>query len=610
MKQRRVGKYLLKRELGKGGMASVYLATDMELDRLVAIKLLHPLIADRPEGKKRFHREARATARLKHPNVIEVYDYSTGRNGEPPYLVYEYVDGPNLAEFIKNHAPPWPELVAVTGLALANGLGAAHKEGIVHRDVKPENVLVDRSGRLVVTDFGIARLMSDETMTATGAVMGSPAYMSPEQARGEHLDQRSDLFSLGVLLYYLATGTLPFPGKTPVAVMSSVLQGTYTPPIQARGDLGPDLDRVLRRCLAPDPNDRYQTAQALAIDLDHVARLGGLTDLDQELTAYLTDPETRQKELMGQVIDACLARAQSAKRPAEALALADRILATDPQNAAAQRLMGKLTARKRWHLVAAGLTVSLAVTLATWGGLTLVLKKHRATKAPMIAQVPSDGQASNDATVPAQQRDAQTARPDSRVNAILAARLSGPNRTHHRRHGRQAATRLDASIPQAMTRPPDVTHPARPDAGTPPPPRPGAIVLAIKPWCQATIDGKPAGRSPSGRAFAVPAGRHHVVCRQGHTGPVFSRWVNVGAGRRLLVRGSVLGPCQVTVPKSRASTAWNIDGLSHRPGQYRIPAGRHKVILLEKGIPAQTNWVLFPPGRRCTLRRGHRLSCR
>ncbi|MCD6499468.1 MAG: protein kinase [Deltaproteobacteria bacterium] len=604
MEQRRVGKYLLKRELGKGGMASVYLATDTELDRLVAIKLLHPLIADRPEGKKRFHREARAAARLKHPNVIEVYDYSAGRDDEPPYLVYEYVNGPNLAAFIRNHAPPWPEIVAAAGVALAHGLGAAHKEGIIHRDVKPENVLVDRSGRLVVTDFGIARLMGDKTMTATGAVMGSPAYMSPEQARGERLDQRSDLFSLGGLLYHMATGRPPFAGKTPVAVMSAVLQGTYTPPIQARGDLGPDLDRVLQRCLAQDPDQRYQTADDLANDLEHIARLGGLTDQDQELAAYLRAPETRQEELRAPIIDACVARAQAAKQPAKVLALADRILAVDPQNTAAQRLVDRLTARKRWHVAAAGLAVSLAVAMATWAGMIL-MARHRPSDTTMtVAQVAADAQtdaSETDATASPQQ-DAETIGQDARPAPT-------PPTKHHgsRKHNRQptASPKVDASVPRTVPRPTP-----RPDAATPPPQRPGAIVLAIKPWCQASIDGRSVGRSPSGRAIPVPAGRHHVTCRQGTNGPSFSRWVQIRAGQSVHVRGSVLGPCQVTVPKSSASTTWTIDGLFHRPGRYRIPAGRHKVVLLDKGVPVRTNWILFPPGGRCTLKRGSPLSCR
>ena len=203
-----LGRYRLLDKLGQGGMATVYRARDPQLGRDVAIKVMHPFIAERSEAALRFEREARAVAALHHPNVMQLHDYQPAEGERPAYLVMELLSGPSLRAFLDQHATPFAEVGAIIGLRVAQALEAAHAHGIVHRDVKPENVMFEAATGLSSATSAPSPGSSQEghTMTATGAVIGSPLFMSPEQACGEPVDARSDLFSLGSLLYLLAAG--------------------------------------------------------------------------------------------------------------------------------------------------------------------------------------------------------------------------------------------------------------------------------------------------------------------------------------------------------------------------------------------------------------------
>ena len=250
-----LGRYELLSELGRGGMAVVYRARDTSLDREVALKVMHLHLWGREEYTARFLREAQAAAALRHPNIVEVHDFSEGdaEQATPGYIVSELVNGPTLREFMTQHGRPLPEVAAMIGGKLASALGAAHASGIIHRDLKPENVMIARGGRVVLTDFGIARLSQGEAVTQTGAMVGSPAYMSPEQARGQPVDMRSDLFSLGTLLYQLGTGVLPFRGSDPLSTVLKVVEGRFDAPLKLNPTLGTRLDRVIRRLLEREP---------------------------------------------------------------------------------------------------------------------------------------------------------------------------------------------------------------------------------------------------------------------------------------------------------------------------------------------------------------------
>jgi eukaryotic-like serine/threonine-protein kinase len=251
--------------VARGGMAEVYLARDHMLDRQVAIKVLSGEFARDPSFVERFRREARAAANLNHPNIVSVYDW--GEEDSAYFIVMEYVEGVTLRDLLVRNGPLEPGRAAAIVGDIAAGLGFAHEKGVVHRDVKPGNVLITSSGTVKVTDFGIARAGVSDSLTQTGAVMGTAVYFSPEQAQGLPTDGRSDLYSLGVVLYESVTGYPPFGGDSPVSIAYKHVRETPVPPTALRPDLGPELETIILTLLAKDPDDRYHTADDLRDDL-------------------------------------------------------------------------------------------------------------------------------------------------------------------------------------------------------------------------------------------------------------------------------------------------------------------------------------------------------
>ncbi len=263
------GRYRIVRKLGAGGMANVYLAEDQELGRRVAIKILNERHANDEQFVARFRQEAKNAAALSHPNIVSIYD--RGEAEGTYYIAMEFLDGRSLKELIVGRGPA-PTAVAVEyARQILSALRFAHRHGIVHRDIKPHNVLVDGEGRVKVTDFGIARAGASQ-MTEAGSIVGTAQYLSPEQARGASVDQRSDLYSLGVVLYELLTGEAPFEGDTPVEIAMKHLSQVPAPPSALRPELPPELDMVVMRALAKEPDDRYQNAEEMEADLERVAR--------------------------------------------------------------------------------------------------------------------------------------------------------------------------------------------------------------------------------------------------------------------------------------------------------------------------------------------------
>jgi eukaryotic-like serine/threonine-protein kinase len=263
------GRYKIVRKLGAGGMANVYLAEDQELGRRVAIKILNDRHANDDQFVERFRREAKNAAALSHPNIVSIYD--RGEAEGTYYIAMEYLDGRSLKELIVTRGPA-PVPVAVDyARQILSALRFAHRHGIVHRDIKPHNVLVDGEGRVKVTDFGIARAGASQ-MTEAGSIVGTAQYLSPEQARGTNVDQRSDLYSLGVVLYELLTGSAPFGGDTPVEIAMKHLSQVPEPPSVKRPNLPHDLDLLVMRALAKDPDERYQSAEEMDADLERVGR--------------------------------------------------------------------------------------------------------------------------------------------------------------------------------------------------------------------------------------------------------------------------------------------------------------------------------------------------
>ncbi len=263
------GRYRLERKLGSGGMADVWLAEDQELGRKVAIKMLHERYANDTQFVERFRREATHAAGLSHPNVVSIYDRGEAEGSY--FIVMEYVEGRTLKELLVTRGPcPVPVAISYVRQVLA-ALRYAHRNGIVHRDIKPHNVLVDHEGRVKVADFGIARAGSSQ-ITEAGSIIGTAQYLSPEQARGAPVDESSDLYSTGIVLYELLTGDLPFTGETPVEIAMKHLSQVPPSPSSIRPEVPRDLDLVVLRALAKEPADRYRSAKEMDRDLELVGR--------------------------------------------------------------------------------------------------------------------------------------------------------------------------------------------------------------------------------------------------------------------------------------------------------------------------------------------------
>jgi len=259
-------RYELVGQIARGGMAEVYLARDLRLDRPVALKVLFPELSVDRNFVERFRREAQAAANLSHPNIVPVYDW--GEADHTYFIVMEFIDGETLSDIIKAEAPLLPDRAAGIGAAVAAALAFAHRYGVVHRDVKPGNVLITGDGEVKVADFGIARAAgTDESLTQTGAVMGTATYFSPEQAQGEGVDARTDIYSLGVVLYEMVTGKPPFSGNNPLAIAYKHVREEPPAPRSVNPAIPPAFEAIVLKAMAKSPEDRYDTAQALRADL-------------------------------------------------------------------------------------------------------------------------------------------------------------------------------------------------------------------------------------------------------------------------------------------------------------------------------------------------------
>ncbi len=291
------GRYRLESKLGSGGMSTVYLATDETLERQVAVKILHAEISDQPDQIERFRREARAVAQLSHPNVVAVID--AGQDAGHPYIVFEYIEGETLKQRIERLGRLPLDESAAYAIEVGRGLAAAHARNMVHRDVKPQNVLIDPDGRAKVTDFGIARSLETKGLTATGRVLGTTDYVAPEQAMGHEIDARSDVYSLGVLLYEMLTGDVPFHAETQVGVAMKHVNEPLPDVQTRRPEVSAALAAVIETATSKDPEDRYTRMSGMLRDLEsslevEVSRAGRSTG---EVTTVLDSVPPRRRRI-------------------------------------------------------------------------------------------------------------------------------------------------------------------------------------------------------------------------------------------------------------------------------------------------------------------------
>ncbi len=375
-------RYEIDHEIGRGGMAVVYRGVDLTLNRPVAVKVMHPHLLRRADARERFCREARVIAKLKHENIVEVYDFSGSESGNDPagdspddaLIVTELVDGMSLSEFLAMHGPLLPEMAAVVTAIVAGALQHAHENGVVHRDVKPENIMVRADGVLKLMDFGIAHVVDMEHLTVTGAIVGSPAHMSPEQVDGRALDARTDVFSLGTLFFLLASGTLPFVSDTPSGLLRAISEARV-PDVRARVRSFPDdLHAILMKMMARDPEYRYQHAAEIQSDIAEVLAGVGMIDFKAEMRQFFASPTVEQANLSHRL---CQARVRLARqhlasgRRAGAIREADTACQTDPSCEEAARLLAQIRRSVKSGRAVRMTLISLALAAALVGSWIL-----------------------------------------------------------------------------------------------------------------------------------------------------------------------------------------------------------------------------------------------
>jgi hypothetical protein len=496
-----LGRYRLEEQVGQGGMAVVWRGFDTQLRRIVAVKVLHPHLHAREDIRRRFDREAQAVARLHHPHILDVYDFS-GLSAEPSYLVTEFICGRTLREFAEAHRFDPPELAAACLLPIAEALQHAHAAGVVHRDVKPENVMVRDDGVVKLTDFGIAALLDPgEKFTMTGSILGSPAHLAPETIEGKPADPRSDLFSFGTILYWLSSGELPFQAPSPAALLRAILDGNLKDPRAVRPSVSDAQAKIIARCLERDPARRYQTATELRADLESLLAQSGIEQPLEVVARFVRDPEGESGRVRAALVSRCLARGEeelSRNRTSVALAAFGRVLALDPQNADAKGRVDRI--RRRAKLLKLGRRALIGATAAAIAALVSVpaIRFFERVQAARDERERQEGRANE------LRAAAGASAPGSGSGGGNAAPEAGTDPTT----GRTAAAPTAVTTPRSRDRTPPPRAESRVARLDPQKPLP--VVLAQKVPARVIVDG-----SDLGQDLMIPAqlkpGQHRVT---------------------------------------------------------------------------------------------------
>jgi serine/threonine protein kinase len=388
-----LGKYRITQHLGSGGMSEVYKAHQPGLDRDVAIKVLHSFLATDEDFLSRFRREAKVAAMLRHPNIVRVHDFDHDAQDNVYYMVMEFIDGPSLKTCLelmskKGQMIPLDEAVRVV-TTVADALDYAHRRGTVHRDVKPHNIMFTRDGEVILTDFGIAKMVNVVGLTASGVMVGTPAYMAPEQGMGQTGgNERADIYSLGVILYQLVTGHLPFEAETPLGIVIKHIAEPLLPPTAINPELPPGIEAVIMRALAKAPEDRYQTAKEFAVDLERAAADQSTESIALEPSPGLALPtaalDVRAQDQAHQQ-ERGIPPGASVDRPPSATSISSQAVAARPKH---RRL-------EWWIAVLALLVVGGSIALFATGGAAALERLlaaqilHIGTSTPAVIGIPT-----------------------------------------------------------------------------------------------------------------------------------------------------------------------------------------------------------------------------
>lgn len=363
-------KYELLERVGQGGMAVVYRGLDRSLKRVVAVKILHKHLSDYQEARDRFEREAQAVAKLRHENILEIFDYSGAEDAEAAgssYIVTEFIEGGTLKQAITERPIQFPEVGAMLVLQVCRALAHAHAAGILHRDVKPENIMIRSDGVVKLMDFGISHMVDLERLTVTGQLLGSPAYMAPEHVEGRPIDFRTDVFAAGIVLYQLTVGKLPFEGKNPHEVLKRIAECKFVDPRQANARIGNRLGKIILRAMAADPADRYPAITEMVTALEGYLEESGIAadKVQGELSRYFASPPAYELALEERLIDHLTRRGQELlahNERAAALDIFDRVLTIDADNAKVLAILDGINRRTR--LKAYAMTAGMAGVIA------------------------------------------------------------------------------------------------------------------------------------------------------------------------------------------------------------------------------------------------------
>ena len=353
-------KYELLERVGQGGMAVVYRGLDRQLKRVVAIKILHKHLSDYQEARDRFEREAQAVAKLRHENILEIFDYSGADEAKAAgssYIVTEFIDGHTLKQVVTDRPIQFPEIGAMVVLQVCRALAHAHAAGILHRDIKPENIMIRSDGVVKLMDFGISHMLDLERLTVTGQLLGSPAYMAPEHVEGRQLDFRTDVFAAGIVLYQLCVGRLPFEGKNPHEVLKRIADCKFIDPRQANPQIGNRLGRIILRAMAALPDDRYPAIGEMVLALESYLEESGIAadKIPGELARYFIGPVAYEQALETRLVDHLTTRGQkllSTDDRSAALDVFDRVLTIDPDNERVLAILDNINRRRRMRSAA------------------------------------------------------------------------------------------------------------------------------------------------------------------------------------------------------------------------------------------------------------------
>jgi serine/threonine-protein kinase len=585
-----LGRYRLEEQVGQGGMAVVWRGWDSQLRRTVAVKVLHAHLHARDDIRKRFDREAHAVARLHHPHIIDVYDFSD----DPSYLVTEFIRGQTLRQFAEAHPFDPPELAAACLLPIAEALAHAHNAGVVHRDVKPENIMVREDGVVKLTDFGIAALLEpDEKFTVTGSILGSPAHLAPETIEGKPADPRSDLFSFGTILYWLSCGKLPFQSTSPAALLRSILEGKRLDPRLIRPSVSDAQARIIDRCLETDPAARYQNAAEVHRDLLAMLHDAGIAEPLRDLEAFVQDPEAQAAKLRTELVARALSVGEeqlAQKKTSAALGSFGRALALDPENATARGKVTGIRRRERalrlTRRVAVVAAAVVALGFAGWRASKGAGETVPAPLQPPATLSPPRGQAqASDRTAPP---PAVSQPPAGASTGAAAASPTEPPAGPAARNT-EAATDVQRSVPERTARNAAAEAPRKAE-----PSRtrreiaraasePLSVKLHVRFGAQVSVDGRDLGNNNMFPINLTPGPHqvlvHHPCCaeaaqeivvtanhpdqlyqlRYGAPLPAQFRVANAPADARVLIDGVMIGtaadprPYAMTQPDQRAT---------------------------------------------------------